>query len=189
MLSHVDLVRGTYFVADGAPFEVLEHSHMFKGRGSSVMQTKIKNLKTGGVQAKTFHAGDQVEEAEVEKLGVTFVYENKGRYVFSQAHNPSKRFEFTSDQIGENARFLAPGMVLEGLRFKDEILNIRPPVKVVLQVKDAPPGVKGDRAQSGNKTVTLETGTEIQAPLFVEAGDKVEINTEKGEYVRRVQDS
>ncbi|MDP3901054.1 MAG: elongation factor P [bacterium] len=189
MLSHVDLVRGMYFAMDGAPFEVVEHSHMFKGRGSSVMQTKIKNLRTGAVQSKTFHAGDQVEEAEVQKVAVTFVYENKGKYVFAQADNPSERFEFSQQQIGDDKRFLLPNMVLEGLKFRDEILGVKLPIKVVVRVKDAPPGVKGDRAQSGNKTITLETGAELQAPLFVESGDQIEVNTEKGEYVRRIQKS
>lgn len=188
MLAHVDLIKGIYFLLDGQPHEVLESSHMFKGRGSSVMQTRIKNMRTGNVMNRTFHAGEQYEEAEVEKVQIQFIYERKGKYVFSMVHDPSKRFELSKEQIGPQIQFLLSDTMLEGLRFKDEMLTIRLPIKMNIKVQDSPPGVKGNRAQAGTKTATLKTGAIIQVPLFVETGDVVEINTEKGEYVRRIQD-
>mgnify|MGYP001157327373 CR=1 FL=1 len=186
MLSHIDLKKSVVFVLDGNPCQVLSHSLIFKGRGSSVMQVRFKNLKTGNVLNRTFHTGEEVEEADIEKAQVKFVYEHRGRYVFSEANNSSKRFELSKEQIGTQIKFLIPNTILEGIRFQGEMVNISLPIKMNLKVKEAPPGVKGDRAQAGTKTITLETGAEIQVPLFVETGDVIEINTEIGAYVRRV---
>ena len=187
MLSHVDLKKGIYFVYEGAPCLVLENSSMFKGRGSSVMQVKLRNLKNGNVLNRTFHTGDEFEEAELEKMQVKFIYENKGKYVFQEASNPAKRFELFREQIGSQVEFLIPNTMLEGLRFKGQILTIALPIKMNLKVKEAPPGIKGDRAVGGSKTAILETGATVQVPLFVNTDDVIEVNTETGEYVRRVQ--
>lgn len=188
MLSHVDLKKGVYFVYEGMPCVILDNSLMFKGRGSSVMQVKFRNLKTGSVLSRAFHTGEDFEEADLEKIQVKFIYENKGKYVFSEAKNPSKRFELTKDQIGAQVEFLVPNTIVEGLRFEGEILTIALPVKMNLMVKEAPPGIKGDRAQGGNKAAILETGAVVQVPLFVDAGEVIEVNTQTGEYVRRIQE-
>ena len=187
MLSHVDLKKGTYFVYEGTPSLVLEHSLMFKGRGSSVMQVKSRNLKTGNVLSRTFHTGESFEEADLKKVQVKFIYENKEKYVFAEVSSPSKRFELTKEQIGPQVEFLIPNTTMEGLRFEEQILTIALPIKMNLKVKEAPPGIKGDRAVGGTKAATLETGAVVQVPLFVETDDVIEVNTETGEYVRRVQ--
>lgn len=187
MLSHVELKKGTYFMYEGAPCLVLEHSLMFKGRGSSVMQVRFKNLKNGNVLQRSFHTGEDFEEAELEKVQVKFIYGNQGTYVFTEADNPAKRFELSAEQIGPQVEFLVPDTLLGGVRSEGEMLDVALPIKMSLRVKEAPPGIKGDRAQGGTKAVTLETGVEVQVPLFVETGDTVEVNTETGEYVRRMQ--
>lgn len=187
MLSHVDLKKGVYFVYEGMPYVILENSLMFKGRGSSVMQVKFRNLKTGSVLSRAFHTGESYEEADLEKRDVLFIYENKGKYIFSEANNPSKRFELTKEQIGKQVEFLISNTKVEGLRFNGEILTIALPIKMNFTVKEAPPGIKGDRAIGGTKGATLQTGAVIQVPLFVEAGEVIEVNTETGEYVRRIQ--
>ena len=194
MLSHVELKKGIYFVYEGVPCIILENSLMYKGRGSSVMQIKLKNLKNGNVLSRSFHTGEEFQEAELEKLQVKFIYENRGKYVFTEVDNPSKpfdstqgkRFELLAKQIGAQVEFLIPNTLVEGIRFEGEILTISLPIKMNLRVKEAPPGIKGDRAQGGTKTVTLETGALIQTPLFVEQGDVIEVNTETGEYSKRV---
>lgn len=186
MLNHIDLKRGVQFVMEGQPCEVLEHAIVFKGRGSSVMQAKIKNMKTGTVLTRTFHTGETFEEAELEKVQTKFIYVNRGKYVFAEAENPSRRFELSEDQLGVKAKFLVPNTVAEALKFEDEILDVALPVKMTLRVKETPPGVKGDRAQSGTKTAVLETGASVQVPLFVEQNELIEVNTETGEYVRRI---
>jgi len=160
---------------------------MFKGRGSSVMQVKLRNLKNGNVLNRTLHTGEEFEEAELEKVQVKFIYENRGKYVFSETGTPSKRFELTKEQIGSQMVFLIPNTIMEGMQFEGQILTIALPIKMNLKVKEAPPGIKGDRAVGGTKAATLETGAVVQVPLFVETDDVIEVNTETGEYVRRVQ--
>jgi len=152
-----------------------------------VARTKIKNLINGKVLEKTFHQGDTFEEAELEKIEVKFLFSHRGKFGFCEAQNPAKRFELTEEQIGEGTQFLKSNQILTGIKFQDKIINAVLPIKVHLKVTEAPPGIKGDRAQGGTKTVTLETGAQINVPLFVEQGDIVEVNTETGEYVRRVE--
>jgi len=187
MLSHNDLKKGIDFILNNQPYEVLESSLVFKGRGSSVVQTKIKNLITGSVFSKTFHAGEEFEEAEIEKIKVKFIYYNKDKFFFCHEKDPSKRFDLNKEAIGHSAVFLKPNQIVEGLEFKGKIINVSLPIKVQLKVIEAPPGIKGDRAQGGTKAVKLETGAEVNVPLFVETNNIIEVNTEKGEYVRRVE--
>ena len=188
MLSHTDLKRGVRFISDNEPYEVLDSSFVFKGRGSSIVQTKIKNLITGNLLSRTFHPGENFEEAEIEKIKVKFIYSHQNRFFFSREVDVSFRFDLPKEVIGESSIFLKPNQIVEGVQFKEKIINISLPVKVQLKVAEAPPGVKGDRAQGGTKTVTLETGAKINTPLFIEEGDIIEINTETEEYVRRVED-
>jgi len=187
MLLHNDLKKGIRFILDGQPYEVLDSSFVFKARGSSLSQTKIKNLITGNVIARTFHAGEEFEEAEIEKIRVKFLYSHRDKFFFCQERHPAVRFELPKETIGQSYVFLKPDEIVEGLRFKEKIINIILPIKVQLKVVEAPPGIKGDRAQGGTKTVVLETGAQLNVPLFVERGDIIEINTEKGEYAKRVE--
>ncbi|MBI2098435.1 MAG: hypothetical protein HYT49_02120 [Candidatus Wildermuthbacteria bacterium] len=187
MLSYYELRKGVQFIYEGQPYEVLEFRQMGKSQDVVVAQTKIRNLINGKILPKNFHQSDVFEEAELRKFQAKFIYANRGKFVFSYVDNPSKRFEFSEEQVGDTAKFLKTGQEVEGLIFEDKIINIILPVKVQLRVKEAAPGVKGDRAQGGYKTVTLETGAVINTPLFVETGDSIEVNTEKGEYVRRIE--
>ena len=186
MLNHNQLKKGTQFLLNGAPYEVLEHAFVFKGRGGSVNQTKLKNLLTGNILAKTFHPGENLEEIEIERVEVKFIYTNREKYVFAEEKEPSKRFELTKEIIGNSASYLKANQTVTGIKFKDKIINISLPVKVNLKVVEAPPSFKGDTAQGGTKVVTLETGAQVNVPLFIKVGDMIEINTEKGEYSQRV---
>jgi elongation factor P len=186
MLSHNDLKKGTRFIINDQPYEVLESSFNFKGRGSSSCQTKIRNLITGNVIAKTFHPGENFDQAEIEKVKVKFLYHHRDEFYFSEEKDQTKRFQLAKEIIGQSFIFLKPNEIIEGIKFQDEIINVSLPVKVELKVIEAPPGIKGDRAQGGTKIIKLETGAEINAPLFIKQGDVVEVNTEKKEYSRRI---
>ncbi|MDD3386846.1 MAG: elongation factor P [Candidatus Pacebacteria bacterium] len=188
MLSYSELNRGIIITINDQPYEIVEAQNTFKGRGHSYLQMKLKNLINGNVIAKTAQPRDSFEEAEIDKKEATFIYQNKGKYVFSEKENSSKRFELERDLIGNQADFLNSNQVVETVVFNDKIINIIMPIKVNLKVTEVPPGIKGDRAQSGNKSVTIETGVKINVPLFIEEGDIIEINTESGEYVRRVNE-
>lgn len=185
MLSHNELKKGVKFIFQGQPYEVLEANFLFKGRGHSVVQAKIKNLASGSIISKTFHPAETFKEADVSKTEVKFLYAHRDQYIFCQKEDPVKRFTLRAEQIGEQRQFLKPEQIVEGLSFEGRIINISLPIKLFLKVVEAPPGLKGDRAQAGTKIVKLETGAKLAVPLFIEEQDIIEVNTETGQYVRR----
>lgn len=186
MLTHTDFRRGAKIILDGEPYEILESQPMKKAQRRVVIQARIKNLITGNVLDKNFHQGDTAEEAEMTKIDVKFLYSNRDQFFFCEKNDPSKRFSLLSQQIGNQARFFKSNQILEGLVFKNKVVSVSLPIKIFLKITEAPPGVKGERAQAGTKIVTLETKTQINVPLFVEQGDTIEVNTETGEYIRRI---
>lgn len=184
----MDVDRGMIIVLDNQPYKVTKADHMFKGRGSSVTQAKLKNLKTGNVISKTFRSSDNIKEADIQRNNVKFIYENRDKYTFSAEKNPSDRFELSKEQVGDVSKFLKPNMIVEAVVFNDEVINIVLPIKVIYKVTEAAPGVQGDRSSAGNKTVKIETGAVIDVPLFIVQEDMIEINTESREYCRRVNE-
>jgi len=187
LISHSELKKGLKIIIDNEPYEILEAMPLKKAQRRVVIQTKIKNLINSNVYERNFHQGDVFEEAEIEKFQAKFIYSHRDKYFFCDIQNPSKRFDLSKEKLGEKVKFLKPNQIIEGLIFEGKIINISLPIKIQLKVVQAPPGVKGDSAQSGRKVVTLETGKELNVPLFIEEGDIIEINTEKEEYVRRIE--
>ncbi|XOB40854.1 MAG: hypothetical protein ACKKMW_02190 [Candidatus Nealsonbacteria bacterium] len=186
MLSYSELKRKSRIIIDKEPYEIIEAKSTVKARGSSVLQAKLRNLKTGNVISRTFHPSDNFEKPDISKSEVKFLYSHKDKFVFAEKNNPSKRFELTGEQISEKADFLTQNQFIEALVFNNKVINISLPVKIRLRVKQAPPSVKGE-SQAGNKSVILETGTNITVPSFIKTGDIIEINTESKEYVRRIE--
>lgn len=187
MLSYTELKRGVKIILENDPYEIIESAPMFKARGSSVLQTKLKNLRTGIIISRTFRSSDSFEEPEISRVEAKFLYSHREKYVFSEKDNPQKRFELATEQIEQQKSFLKPNQIVTALIFKDKVINISLPIKINLKVTQAPPSVKGERAQSGTKVATLETGAKINVPAFVGPGDIIEVNTETGEYSRRIE--
>lgn len=187
MLSMNDLKRGTLFMLDGTPFEVLEISHSHIGRGGSNTTARIRNAVTGQVLTKTFKQSDSFKEADIEKRPILFLYSHRGEFVFSDIKDRAKRMSLKEGVVGEKAKWLKPNTELVAVWLEEKIISFILPVKMDLKVTEAPPGIRGDTAQGGAKPVTLETGAIVQAPLFINAGDIVRVNTESGEYTERVQ--
>ena len=187
MVNYDDLKKGAQITIDGQPYEIIESSLMFKGRGHSTLTAKLKNLLTGNAMSRTFQPSDAFPEAEIIKFQAKYIYEHRGKYIFSMIDNPSKRFELEESQVGDALKFLKQNQEVEAFQYKENIISIGLPIKVSYRVTEAPPGVKGDRSQAGNKQVTIETGALVNVPLFVKQDDIVEINTESGEYVRRIE--
>lgn len=187
MLSINDLKSGTLIVIDHTPYQVTEVAHLHMGRGGSSVQTKIKNLKTGQVLSRNFKPADSFEEAEIEKKPLTFLYAHREEYVFQEPGNPKNRSSLQGNTIGSAMKWLKKNTDVTALFFKGELLNLVLPIKMDFKITEAPPGERGDRAQSGTKTATIETGAVIQVPLFINTGDIIRVNTETGAYVERVQ--
>lgn len=186
MLEYNEIVERKYIILDGQPYEVLS-SHVFrKQQRKPVNATKLKNMITGKVTEYSFHQSEKVEEAEIDKKDVKYLYNNRGEFWFSEPSDPSKRFSIKAETVGPQARFLKPNSIISEMLFGEQIIGFKFPITVELKVTEAPPNIKGDSATSGGKVVTLETGATISAPLFVNAGDIIVINTETGEYRERV---
>lgn len=187
MLNYNEAVQGKFIVVDGEPFEVLT-SHVFrKQQRKPVNQVKMRNVKTGKVAERTFHLQDTFEEADITEKPVVYIYKSKGEYWFHEEGKPQNRFQLPEAMLGAQARFLKEKSTLKALEFDDEFIGIKFPIKVDLAVTEAPPGIKGDTAQGGTKQITLETGATINAPLFINVGDVIRINTDTGDYVERVE--
>lgn len=188
MLGYFDLRKGTQFIYEGQPFEVLDFNQMKKAQREGIAQVKMKNMISGKVIEASFHSGDSFNEAELQKLRAKYLYGHREHFFFCEEEDASKRFELSEEQMGPGIKFLKPGMTINALLFEGKVINISLPIKVLLKVTEAPPGVKGDRAQGGLKSVILETGAQLNVPLFVEQDDIIEVNTETGEYTRRASE-
>ena len=187
MLTINDLENNIVVLIEGDPYKVLEVAHQHIGRGASSIQTRIKNLRTGAVLNRNFRPADKFEEVEVEKMKVKFLYVNRGEFWFCEESKPSNRFMLKEEALGDNARFLKANILVEAVIVKGAILDVELPIKLDLKVVEAPPAIRGNTAQGGTKMVKLETGAEVLAPLFINEGDIVRVNTSTGEYVERVE--
>lgn len=187
MLSINDLQNGIYIVYENAPYEVLEAHHLHIGRGGSSIQTKLKNLKTGQILARNFKPADAFEEADTLKQKVKYLYNHRDGYWFCEEKNPVNRFKISEQQLGDIIHFLKPNTIVEALNFKGAILNVTLPIKMDFKVIEAPPSTRGNTAQGGTKTITIETGASIVVPLFVNEGDIIRVNTQTGKYVERIE--
>jgi elongation factor P len=186
MFGYNELKPGTYIVLEGKPYVVLEYNFLRMQQRKPAVQTKIKDLATGKVLSRTFHPQDEIEEADISKKKVKFLYFNRGEFWFCDENNPSARFKLPQDIIGDAVDFLKPNTLVDALTFGDKIINIDLPIKVDLKVIEAPPAFKGDTASGGSKQVKLETGAIINVPFFVNKDDIVRVNTKERAYAERV---
>jgi elongation factor P len=186
MLEYNEILPKKVILLDGAPYEVID-AHVFrKQQRKPVNQTKLRNIITGKVTEQAFHVSEKVEEADLTLKSVKYLYHNKGQYWFCAANNPADRFFLTDEVVGTQGQFLKANTILDAVVFDEKIISLRMPIKVELLVKEAPPAVRGNTAQGGTKQITLETGAVINAPLFVNEGDLIRVNTELASYVERV---
>ena len=186
MLDYSEVAVHKYIIYENEPWEVIG-SHVFrKQQRKPVNAAKLRNLITGRVTEVSFHVSDKVEEADIDKKEIKYLYTNKGEYWFCEANDPSKRFELPEEMIGPGAKFLKPNTVVDAMLFNEKIIGIKFPIKMELKVVEAHEATRGNTAQGATKSVKLETGAEIQVPMFVKEGDVVRVNTETGLYTDRV---
>ncbi len=186
MPSYSELKKGARILLNNQPCEIIESAPMFKGRGQSVLQARIKNLITGESVAWTFRPSDSFEEPDISERCLRFLYSHRDDFVFCEDENPGKRFTLSGSRIGKMANFLKPQQSINSLFFRGELANISMPVKIALRIGETAPAIKRQSAQSGTKPAVLETGAKINVPLFIQANDVIEVNTETGEYVKRI---
>lgn len=189
ILSYNEILPKKVIIYNNEPFEVLSSWVFRKQQRKPVNQTKLRGLKTGKVLEISFHQTETVEEADVEKKELTYIYQAKGDVWFHEAGNPKNRISLPVETVGAQIQFVKEKSDVTALVWNEEIIGIQIPIKVELMVKEAPPAVKGNTAQGGSKQVVLESGAVVSTPLFINEGDVIRINTETGEYVERVSKS
>ncbi|MFA5872267.1 MAG: elongation factor P [Parcubacteria group bacterium] len=186
MLSLSDIKTGKTISLNGEPYVVTFHQHSKTGRAGAVLRTKIRNLKTGAVMEKTFQGSDKVEDAEISKTKAQFLYQDGSDFAFMDSAT-YEQFTLPKSVIGDLANFMIENTEVTILNYNGTPINIELPVKMDLKVVEAPPGIRGNTADGGTKLVTLETGIQVNTPLFIKEGDVVRINTDTGEYVERAK--
>ncbi|NTW14827.1 MAG: elongation factor P [Candidatus Moranbacteria bacterium] len=184
MLGLTDIKNGKKIVWDGQPYVVLEYQHSKTGRAGAVMRTKLRNLLTGATIEYTFQDKDKFEEAEVTKSSAQFLYPEGDEYHFMDSES-YEQFAIPAGTLGDATKYLIEGTEVTVLNYAGRAINVELPVKMEFEVKEAPPGIKGDTASGGDKVVVLENGLTVTVPLFINAGDRLIVNTEKGTYVSR----
>lgn len=184
MLNISEIKTGKNIVWNSTPYVVLHHEHSKTGRAGAVLRTRLKNLLTGAVMEKTFQGSEAVTEADINKTKAQYTYREGNNFNFMD-NETYEQFSLSNDVLGDNVNYLVEGTEVTLLNYNGNPINIEMPIKIKLKVVEAPPGIKGNTVSTGGKVVKLETGLEISTPLFVNAGDEVIVNTERGEYVSR----
>lgn len=184
MISVNDFKTGLTIEVDGDIWRVIDFQHVKPGKGAAFVRSKLRNLRTGNVNEKTFRAGEKVAKAQIDNKRMQYLYANGDDHVFMD-NESYEQIELPANQIEEELKFLKENMEVHVIQYKEEILGVELPVTVVLEVAATEPGIKGDTSSGGSKPATLETGLIVQVPFFVNVGDKLIINTTESEYVSR----
>jgi len=191
MLQYNEIREKKIIIYNDEPCEVVD-SHVARTQQRKPQnQVKLKSLISGKTISATFHVSDTADEAEIEKRDVTFLYHNRGEYWFCDPNDKSKRFKLDSNLLNTNTiKFLKENGNVTALVWnnddEEKTIGLTLPIKMEFKVKEAPPAVRGDTSKSGNKIITLENGTTLNAPMFINEGNTIRVNTETGEYVERV---
>lgn len=184
MISVNDFKTGLTIEVDGDIWRVIDFQHVKPGKGAAFVRSKLRNLRSGNVNEKTFRAGEKVEKAQIDNRRMQYLYANGDDHVFMD-NESFEQIELPAKQIKDELNYLKENMEVHVIQYKEEVLGVELPSTVVLEVAETEPGIKGDTASGGSKPAKMETGLTVQVPFFVNTGDKLIINTEEGEYVSR----
>lgn len=166
-------------------FEIIEFQHVKPGKGGAFVRSKLKNFDTGSVIDKTFRAGEKFELAHLQKKAMQYLYNDDSNYYFMD-NETYEQLPLSSEMVGKASLYIKEGMNVEIVFHDNKALSVSAPIHVELKVTKAEPGMKGDTATGATKPVTMETGLNVQVPLFINEGDVLKIDTRTGEYVERV---
>jgi elongation factor P len=184
MISVNEFKNGLTIEVAGELWRVVEFQHVKPGKGSAFVRSKLKNLRTGAVQEKTFRAGEKVEQAQISNRKMQYLYADGTNYVFMDT-TTYEQLELPEEKIKEQLSYLKENMVVNIIMHENETLGIDLPNTVDLKVAETEPGIKGDTSSGGSKPAKMETGLIVQVPFFVNQGDVLTINTQDGSYVSR----
>jgi elongation factor P len=184
MISVNDFRTGLTIEVDGGIWRVIDFQHVKPGKGAAFVRSKLRNLRTGAIQEKTFRAGEKVEKAQIDNRKMQYLYASGDQHVFMDMES-YEQVELPASSIEYELKFLKENMEVFIVMYQGETLGVELPNTVELEVVETEPGIKGDTASGGTKPATLETGLVVQVPFFVNQGDRLIINTTDGTYVSR----
>lgn len=184
MLHITDLHNGTVFGMDGKPFQIIFSEHSKQGRGGAIMRTKIKDLISGAIIDRTFKGSDTFDEVEIERKKCQFLYAESDESYFMD-NITYDQFALSKEVIGDKINYLLEGSDSTIVYFENKPIGVEVPIKVTLKVSYTEPGFKGNTQSTTTKPAKLETGAQIQVPLFIAIGDKIVVDTRTGEYIER----
>ena len=184
MATTADIRNGAVILHKSKRMKVVEFQHVKPGKGGAFVRTKLKDIQSGKIIDETFNSGHKLEFIRVEAKEMQFLYEDNESFVFMD-NETYDQLNIASKSVGDGKFFLTAGMNVDLLFDGSELLDIRLPSHVVLEVKETEPGFKGNTATGASKPATLETGYTLNVPLFINEGERLKIDTRTGDYVER----
>ncbi|MGK9043654.1 elongation factor P [Mammaliicoccus vitulinus] len=184
MISVNDFKTGLTIKVENGIWKVLDFQHVKPGKGAAFVRSKLRNLRTGAIQEKTFRAGEKVEKAQIDNRRMQYLYANGDSHVFMD-NETYDQLELPEESLEYELKFIKENMEVHIQTYEGETIGIELPNTVTLQVTETEPGIKGDTANGATKQATVETGFSLNVPLFVNEGDLLIINTTDGSYVSR----
>lgn len=184
MISVNDLRTGLTILVEGSVYSVVEFLHVKPGKGAAFVRTKLKNVKTGSVQERTFRGGEKVERAHIETKQMQYLYSSGDEFSFMDIHDYDQ-ITLMRDNLGDAPKYLLENMTI-GIQFYDgKAIGVDLPTTVNLKVVETEPGFRGDTATGATKPAVLETGITVHVPLFIDQDEVVKVDTRSGEYMSR----
>lgn len=184
MISTNQFQKGLVIEIEGEAWQIIDYQFVSPGKGAAFMRTTVKNMKSGKVVEKSFKSGESFEEIELEYKKAVFLYKDRKNGIFSLEEN-KERISLPIETIEWELNFLKPNTAIDLINLDGEIHGLKLPPKVELKVIEAPPTVKGNTVTGGKKIVVVETGHNINVPMFISEGEIISINTQTGEYSGR----
>ncbi|MDE7395751.1 MAG: elongation factor P [Clostridiales bacterium] len=186
MLSAGDFRKGITVEIDGKVYVIVDFQHVKPGKGAAFVRAKIKNVVTGQVLEQTFNPSDKYENAHIERKEMQYSYQDGDLYYFMDMET-YEMLPLNYDIVADALRFVKEEMMVTVQSYKGVAFSVEPPNFVELTVAETEPGIQGDTSKAGNKPAKLETGYNIQVPLFINQGEKIRVDTRTGTYMERVK--
>ena len=184
MISTTDFHEGLIYEDNGQIVELIKYQHHRMSQSKAVVRAKIRNLETGAVLERSYPSGEKFRDIDVRKREKTYLYTEGDKAIFMDNEN-YEQVNFPLEKMGDQARFLTENMQALGMYVDEKLFTIELPPWVILTVSSTVPGIKGDSVSNMVKPATLETGMQINVPLFIKEGEKIKVDTRSGEYVER----
>ena len=185
MISAGDFRNGITIELDNSVYQIIDFQHVKPGKGAAFVRTKLKDIKNGGVVERTFRPTEKCPQAHIDRKDMQYLYKDGDLYSFMDTETYDQ-VQLSSDLVGDALKFVKENEICKVCSHNGNAFSIEPPLFVELDVTDTEPGFKGDTATGASKPATVETGAQVQVPLFVNTGDKIKIDTRTGEYLSRV---